>query len=188
MHSPVEILYDELNSECFGGKLPRCQIRWSRRLTRAAGNIQVRQGLITLSVPLLVDAWSSEATSAGSPGPPYLVCGVLCADASVALREILKHEMIHYWLHVEGRPSGHTAEFRAKAKALGQPRTRHQIARPQLNFGWAYECPGCRVRVLRQRRMRRIAACAACCKLHGNGKYDGRFRLSGQRLHPSPAP
>ncbi len=163
-------LYQSLNREFFDGQLPLCSIRWSRRLTRAAGNIRVRTRLITLSVPLLFDVWKPECA--------FEVCGFKCASPEAALREILKHEMIHLWLHEQGLPCGHTREFRRKAKAIGQPKTRHGIELPAPKSGWVYECAGCQARVFRRQRFGRRVACACC----SGGSYDERFRLRGRRL------
>src|SRR5690606_30053530 len=119
-------------SQYFQGELPPCRIQWSRQLTRAAGNIDVRSRLIKLSVPILEEAFKQDSLFT----PEYLVCGVKCANTDSAVREILKHEMIHLWLHEQKLPSGHTALFRAKARVLGQPGIRHEIALPPCKSGW----------------------------------------------------
>jgi len=172
------LLYDELNLKYFEGILPTCRIEWSRRLTRAAGNIDVRHRLIKLSMPLLIDAFRRDNLF----GPEFTVCGIECVDSQRALEEILKHEMIHLWLHERGRPSGHTPEFRAKAKAIGQPRTRHGIALPTPKSGWIYACPACRAEFSRRRRYGRAVACARCCKQWNKGRYDERFKLRGRQI------
>src|SRR5690606_27451606 len=88
-------LYQQLNADCFFNVLPPCRVEWSRRLTRTAGNIDVRARRIKLSVPLLVEAFIGNSLF----GVEYMVCGVLCTSSEEAVREILKHEMIHLWLH-----------------------------------------------------------------------------------------
>ncbi|HEX8465699.1 MAG TPA: SprT-like domain-containing protein [Abditibacterium sp.] len=184
MLSPTELnaLYDRLNLEFFDASLPPCRIRWSRQLTRAAGNIDVKNRLIKLSVPLLVDAYARENSG-------FEICGVVCASPDIALVEILKHEMIHLWLHERGLPSGHTAAFRAKARALGQPQIRHAIARPQPKSGWIYSCPRCAAQITRRRRFGRPVACARCCKTHSGGSFDARFQLRGRKItQPTSAP
>ena len=167
-------LYDQINAEFFGANLPNCEIRWSRRLTRAAGNIRVQSRVISLSIPLLIDAFADGAT--------HEVCGVAACDGATALREILKHEMIHLWLHVQGLPCGHTREFRVKARQIGQPKTRHGIALPAPKNGWIYSCPHCAQQIARRRRVSRVGACAACCRLYNGGKFDARFTLRGKRI------
>jgi predicted SprT family Zn-dependent metalloprotease len=172
-------VYSQFNHQYFEATLPPCRIEWSRRLTRAAGNIDVRRRHIKLSVPLLVDAYRSTSLF----GPEFAVCGVVCASPQRALEEILKHEMIHLWLHVQGLPSGHTPEFRAKAKAIGQPKTRHGIALPVPKSGWTYWCPMCRTEFTRRRRYGRAVACAKCCKQWNKGQYDERFKLRGRKIN-----
>lgn len=153
-------------------------ITWSRQLTRAAGNIDVRGRVIKLSMPLLLESYRTD----GLFTPEFEVCGLKCETPEAALREILKHEMIHLWLHELGKPCGHTAEFRAKAKEVGQPRTRHGIALPRASAGWVYVCSHCGQQILRQRRMARLAACGICCKKHNRGKFHERFLMRGARL------
>ena len=172
-------LYQQLNANFFDGLLPVCEIRWSRRLTRAAGNIRVQRRVISLSISLLIDAFAGGAT--------HEVCGVAACDGEMALREILKHEMIHLWLHVRGLPCGHTRAFRAKAHAIGQPKTRHGIALPVPKNVWIYECPHCHAQIARRRRMSRAGACAQCCRLYSGGKFDARFTLKGRRMESKSA-
>jgi ribosomal protein L37AE/L43A len=147
-------------------------------LTRAAGTINVHKRLITLSVPLLVDSYRTQSLFP----PEYEVCGVKCSDSESALREILKHEMIHLWLFVLGRPYGHTMEFRQKARAIGQPRTRHGIALPEPKTGWIYTCSACGREYPRRRRYSRAVACGYCCKTRAGGNFDPRFKLRGRRV------
>ncbi|MDF2441359.1 MAG: hypothetical protein JWN98_2343 [Abditibacteriota bacterium] len=176
--SQLSLLFDELNLKYFDNSLPACRIEWSRRLTRAAGNIDVRRRLVKLSTPLLIDAFASDSLFP----PEFSVCGVPCDNPQRALEEILKHEMIHLWLHELGLPSGHTPEFRAKARAIGQPRTRHGIALPIPKSGWIYACPACHTEFSRRRRYGRAVACAKCCKQWNKGRYDERFKLRGRRI------
>ncbi len=169
--SPHDLLalYQSLNAEFFGGKLPLCACKWSRRLTRTAGNIRVQTRLITLSVPLLCE-WKENAQ--------FEVCGVVCDSPYAALVEILKHEMIHLWLFEQKLPCGHTREFRRKAREIGQPKTRHGIALPPPNTRWVYECAACEARLFRRRRFGKRVSCGRCA----GGRYDERFRLRGRRL------
>lgn len=174
----LQELYASLNTQYFEGALPQCRIQWSRQLTRAAGNIDVRARLIKLSAPILEEAFIRD----GLFGPEYLVCGVRCGDSQSAIREILKHEMIHLWLHEQKLPSGHTLQFRDKARDMGQPETRHDIALPPRKSGWEYTCPHCRVTFIRRRRYGRAVACGKCCDQWSNGRFDARFKLKGRRL------
>lgn len=174
----LQLLYQSLNAEFFAGALPPCRIVWSRQLTRAAGNIEVRSRVIKLSVPILVDAFARNGLFA----PEYSVCGVSCDNSDDAIREILKHEMIHLWLFERGVPHGHTPEFRAKANEIGQPRTRHDIALPARKSGWEYSCVHCHAKFVRRRRYGRAVACGKCCDLWSKGKFDPRFRLKGKRI------
>jgi predicted SprT family Zn-dependent metalloprotease len=174
LETDLPALYQALNREFFQDELAPCSIRWSRRLTRTAGNIRVRERLITLSVPLLLDVWTRDCV--------FQVCGVPCSSSGQALVEILKHEMIHLWLFEQKLPCGHTREFRRKARQIGQPKTRHGIALPPPKSGWIYECASCQSRLFRRRRLGKRVACATCCRQKSGGNYDERFRLRGRRL------
>ncbi len=174
----LQTLYHELNALYFDGILPPCEILWSRKLTRAAGNINVRHRIIKLSQPILQEAFRPASLFPQE----YSVCGVLCSSSDQATREILKHEMIHLWLHVQKLPSGHTAQFRQKAREIGQPRTRHEIALPTPKNGWIYGCGHCGHEFSRRRRYSRAVACARCCKSFNKGEFDTRFKLRGRRV------
>jgi hypothetical protein len=174
----LQNLYHQFNAEHFDGVLPPCTLSWSRALTRTAGNIDVRRRAIKLSVPLLIEAFRRDSLFA----PQYTVCGVQCDNCESAVREILKHEMIHLWLYEKGLPHGHTPEFRHKARELGQPKTRHQIALPAPSSGWEYLCAHCGDAFTRRRRYGRPVACARCCKRFNKGRYDARFKLKGRRI------
>lgn len=176
--SALFLLYQQLNCQYFDNTLPFCPIAWSRQLTRTAGNIDVRLPKMKLSYPLLVEAFEAKGLFA----PEYEICGVVCRSSDEAIVEIVKHEMIHLWLHVQGLPSGHTPDFRTKARRMGQPKTRHQIDIPRPRQGWEYSCPICRSTFVRRKRFGRPVACAACCKKFNRGKFDERFKLRGRRL------
>lgn len=175
--SDLQALYHDLNTTYFDSTLPPCRITWSRQLSRTAGNIDVRKRAMKLSIPVLIDAFRNDSLFAAE----HKVCGVLCDSPEAALREIMKHEMIHLWLHEQGLPSGHTAAFRAKARAIGQPRTRHNIALPPRS-GWIYTCPICNNQLTRRRRYSRPVACPRCCNRFNGGKFHERFKLRGRRI------
>jgi hypothetical protein len=174
----LQKLYQSFNTEFFEGALPPCKIVWSRALTRAAGNIDVRARVIKLSTPLLREAFIPTQLFP----PAFCVCGIHCDNCEAAIREILKHEMIHLWLFEKQMPHGHTREFRAKARELGQAKTRHEIAVPPRTSGWEYSCAQCGASFSRRRRYGRAVACGKCCDEFCNGKFDARFKLKGKRL------
>ena len=174
----LQNLYQALNAEFFEGVLPPCEIVWSRALTRAAGNVDVRARRIKLSTPILREAFVSTQLFPTA----FRVCGVDCDNCDDAIREILKHEMIHLWLFEMKKPHGHTREFRLKARQLGQEKTRHEIAVPPRKSGWEYSCAHCSTKFSRRRRYGRAVACGKCCDKWGKGKFDARFKLKGKRI------
>lgn len=177
----LQSLYAVFNDEYFKNELPPCRIKWSRQLTRAAANIDVKGREIKMSIPLLVEAFQNGSLF----GPEYVICGVPCDNSYDAIREILKHEMIHLWLYEKGLPYGHTAAFRAKARKMGQTKIRHDIDLPLPKSGWMYTCGSCGESFTRRRRYGRPVACSDCCKRWNKGRYDERFKLKGKRLMAS---
>lgn len=171
-------LFGQLNGRFFEDKLPPCQVRWSRRLTRTAGMVYCEERLIDLSYPLLVEQFRSATLFP----PEYLVCGVPCQSAGEATTEILKHEMLHFWLYCRGEPPGHPPLFKHLAHAMGQSSIRHCITLPKRPGDWVYQCPHCGYSLHRRRRMRRQVACGLCCRKYNQGEYDRRFQFQGRQL------
>ncbi len=94
--------------------------------------------------------------------------------------QTLEHEMLHLYLHVLGKPSGHNALFKEAARALGirvfhaNPYPRNRAPRHR----YVYECPACRRMVFRKRPQDRHAiACGICCRRIAGGAWDERFAL-----------
>lgn len=167
-------LYRSLNDQYFEGDLPLCKITWSSRLTHTGGHISPDRRLITLSRPLLLEKFKQVTLFP----PEFEVCGVLCTSSDEAIREVMKHEMIHFWLHLQRLPYGHNSLFRAKARSLGQSSIRHLITPTSRAGDLIYRCPGCGGEITRRRAPRRPIACLSCCRRHNRGKFDQRFQLS----------
>ena len=94
--------------------------------------------------------------------------------------QTLEHEMLHLYLHVLGKPSGHNALFKEAARQLGI-RVFHANAYPKNRatpHRYVYECPECGRMVFRKRPQERHAiACGVCCRLRAGGAWDARFAL-----------
>jgi predicted SprT family Zn-dependent metalloprotease len=90
------------------------------------------------------------------------------------VHDTLAHEMIHYWLWVRRRPYGHTAEFLVKMKQMGV--SRYNPVPRKRSVKYLYHCIACK-KVFPARKRLGPLACANCCNLHSQGKYDTRFRL-----------
>jgi len=94
--------------------------------------------------------------------------------------QTLEHEMLHLYLHVLGRPSGHNAIFKEAARQLGI-RVFHANAYPKnraTRHRYVYECPACGRMVFRKRAQERHAiACGVCCRRSAGGAWDARFAL-----------
>lgn len=92
----------------------------------------------------------------------------------------LEHEMLHLYLHTQGKPSGHNGQFKELAKRLdirvfhANPYPRNRATRHR----YLYECPVCRRMVFRKRPQERHAlACGDCCRQLAGGAWDSRFKL-----------
>jgi predicted SprT family Zn-dependent metalloprotease len=94
--------------------------------------------------------------------------------------QTLEHEMLHLYLHMLGKPSGHNTLFKEAAKQLGI-RVFHANAYPKNRaprHRYVYECPECGRMVFRKRPQDRHAiACGVCCRLVAGGAWDARFTL-----------
>jgi SprT-like protein len=93
----------------------------------------------------------------------------------------LEHELLHLYLHVLGRPSGHTKSFKRLA-AKKSIRVFHSNEYPENRkspFRYLYECPSCGRMVSRQRRVNGGGglACGICCRQHAAGVWDARYEL-----------
>ena len=88
------VCYDLLNKLCWGGKLPFCQIGFSRRMHRAWA-IAYTDWRIRFNTPM-------------------------CARTSdVHILMIMAHEMCHIWQYCQGRPGGHGKDFYAEMERIG---------------------------------------------------------------------
>src|SRR5947207_1228893 len=93
----LKALFSTLNIEYFNGELPPIELKFSGKLKTTGGQyfkkptrkIQISSRYLSMN-----DTWDE-------------------------IRDTLGHEMVHFWLDVQGKPCGHTKEFRAKLKACG---------------------------------------------------------------------
>ena len=87
--------FDRVNQQYFNGKLrQKYEIVFSRQMKTTQGTALPHKKIIFLSmVGLDQSGWKG-------------------------VEETLKHEMIHCWLYEEGRPWGHSPEFKAKLKEI----------------------------------------------------------------------
>jgi ribosomal protein L37AE/L43A len=88
--------------------------------------------------------------------------------------------MLHLYLHVLGRPSGHNALFKQAAGQLGirvfhaNPYPKNRATRDR----YVYECPACGRMAFRKRASAPDAiACGVCCRLQAGGEWDPRFAM-----------
>lgn len=146
----LEALLDALNRQHFGGGLKRPRLELARRLKVTAGMADYRRWAIRISVAYHDrHGWEEE------------------------LRFTLLHEMLHLWLKQQGRPSGHTREFRNLADRMGCPRYAKRVPGPSK---YRYRCPRCGMEVRYRRRV--VLACRACCDRFNGGRFSRRFLLA----------
>lgn len=144
------------NRHKFAGVLPDVSLRLNGRLRALTGRIFYDHRIIEISAFHLA-------------GP----------DAWDVAQGTLEHEMLHLYLDVKGLPAGHTPTFKRLAKELAIPvwhaRTYPRNRPPAAQH--LYECPACQQRVVRTRRLSETqrSACGACCRAHGDGRFDERF-------------
>jgi len=148
-------LYERLNQRRWAGQLPKIPVRWSRRMHAIAGKYwRAKQGWeIVLSLPYH-ERFPQE------------------------VENILKHEMIHVWLHQRGiwkRGVAHGREFQREAERVGAPLYCQSYEGMHRPYQYEWECPTCRRRS--RSRIRRVWACAPCCRKYNQGRYSARFKL-----------
>lgn len=156
----LEALFRDLNRRHFEGRLKPPRLELSRKLWTSAGLADYRRWAIRISMPYHErHGWDGE------------------------LEATLLHEMLHLWLKQQGRPPGHTAEFKALAGRLGCPRyAKGMPERRQLR----YRCGRCGVEAVYKRRVR--LACRACCDRLNGGRFTARFLLAPAAGMALPAP
>ena len=163
-------LLHRYNRAFFATAIPcdRLRLRWSRRMSRAAGSYRRRGDLaeITLSLPVL------------SPLP------------ASATHSTLVHEMIHAWVDlVLHRREGHGPCFRAKMEDINGQETgltisiRHHFPIHPAPASWQACCDSCGAVTPYKRRVKGLA-CRACCGRFNGGRWDQRFLLRFERHLP----
>ena len=148
----LQLLFAQLNNECFGGEIPTHRIAYNARFSNSAGRITYKPPIIELS-------------------PKHFEA------APHALRETLLHEMIHAWLYARGMNPGHTAAFKKKMRELGLSSIYHDMgsALPRRESAQRFilRCDRCTLELLRKRRPREEMSCGRC----SSRRFDPRYPL-----------
>jgi hypothetical protein len=156
--------FTEWNLRSFEGELPIPEIRWNPRLKTSAGRF-------------IPDRTRSIIE----------VASYLCEEknAEHLIRDTIGHEMIHFWLWQKRLPYGHTPLFHEKMEEIGV--SRYNTVPRHRPFKHCYECRSCGQKIFVRKRLR-MAACAACCNQHAEGKFHPSYKLkliaSGEVLLP----
>jgi predicted SprT family Zn-dependent metalloprotease len=148
----LQLLFAQLNSEFFGGKIPAYRIAYNARFSNVAGRIMYKPPLIELSVKHF-ELHPQE------------------------LRDTLLHEMIHAWLHARKENSGHTPAFKKKMREVGLRSIYHDMGRiPRKNerpARYILRCESCTLELPRKRRPSANVSCGRCSPR----RYDPRYRM-----------
>lgn len=99
------------------------------------------------------------------------------------------HEMAHLIAFARFGKRGGAGHGRAWQQACaelgiaGEPRC-HQLPLPssKMTPNFIYRCPHCKQSFYRVRKMKKKAACSACCKRFHGGRYSAKFRFEEQKL------
>lgn len=150
--SELQLLFAQLNNECFGGEIPAHRIAYNGRFANLAGRITYKPPLIELS-------------------PKHF------ERHPEALRETLLHEMIHAWLFARGADPGHTAAFKKKMRDVGLRSIYHDLGtavpRRESAKRFILRCDRCTMELLRKRRPSAPVSCGRC----SSRRYDARYPL-----------
>jgi SprT-like protein len=152
---------DELTLAHFGMRFPG-QVRLAPRLRYRAGDFTPATVTIRLSGPYLA-RYGAEAA-----------------------RQVLLHELCHWWLYREGIPHRENAAvFQSLLRVHGAPARALAVPRAPRRGTAVYVCPRCHARY--QLRPGRARACGHCCRRWAGGRFDRRFVLVLERrggAHP----
>ena len=159
----LELIFLQINEKHFDGFLDPPALQWNSRLRSSAGRFfpGSRRGFIEFPAKIEIAS--------------YLIHE---AQAQALIVDTLGHEMIHYWLWVRRRPYGHTPEFWTKMREMGV--SRYNSVPRVRPFKYLYRCQEC-LKDFPARRKLGPLACAECCKLYNQGKYDPKYRLVLQK-------
>jgi predicted SprT family Zn-dependent metalloprotease len=134
------------------------RVEWNSRLKTSAGRADYRQKLISLNPRLF--------------------------EHSAEIDRTLRHELAHVLAQFRAgrrRIQPHGEEWQQACRDLGIKGEKrcHNLPFPARRCvaRFIYRCPNCRQEFPRVRRVRRAAACLACCRAHNGGEFDARFRL-----------
>jgi predicted SprT family Zn-dependent metalloprotease len=149
----------EINRLHFDGFLEAPALVWNSRLRSSAGRFVPGSRRFFREFPAKIEVASYLAQE---------------LDADKLIRDTVAHEMIHYWLWVRRRPYGHTTEFLVKMREMGV--SRYNPVPRVRPVKYLYQCNSCQ-KTFPARRKLGVLACASCCKLYAQGRYDPRFKL-----------
>jgi SprT protein len=134
------------------------RVEWDSRLKTAAGRADYHEKLISLNPQLLEHPDEIDRT--------------------------LRHELAHILAQFRaGRrripPHGTEWQRACADLGIGNEKRCHNLPFPARTYTarFVYRCPNCNQEFQRVRRVRRAAACLACCRKHNGGDFDPRFRL-----------
>jgi SprT protein len=135
------------------------KVRWHSRLRTTAGQAYYAETLVRMN-------------------PRLLQFGMEEVDTT------LRHELAHLVARFRAgrrRIAPHGAEWRRACRDLGltDEKRCHDLPLPRSRqrIKHTYRCPNCRREYGRVRPFRRAVACLECCRAHGRGRYEERFRL-----------
>ena len=152
----LAVLFDDLNCTYWDGRLPSVRLRWSKRLHASAGLYSPSRREIVVSTRYY-EHYPED------------------------LEAVLKHEMVHVWLHgqrLRGRLVGekpHGPAFRSEAVRVGAPLRMKSYPGRHRAFKYEWECPACGRKVKSRKWI--TSACRSCCEIHSNGVYSEEYRF-----------
>ena len=160
----LRAIFDQWNERAFLGELSLPFLQWNSRLRTSAGRFVPggRKGLFKKKPVIEIALYLTEEVNAFD-----------------LVRDTMGHEMIHYWLWVEGRPFGHSKEFYQK---MNEMKVSRYNSVPKLTpYKYLFRCPGCFREFKTRRNIKKKLACIHCCKQFSNGKFDSRFELQFEK-------
>lgn len=145
----IEQIFQEANSRYFDGRIPRPEFKLNRRMKKA-GSVDLHRWQMDISISYHDRyGWDEE------------------------LRNTVKHEMIHLYLRMIGRPTGHSPYYKEIMEEIGCTLHSKPNRRP---FKYVFECPHCRKEYKTRKWIGKRYSCGTCSHGVFNRKYLLEFK------------
>lgn len=145
----IEGIFDDVNRRHFHGKITKPAFQLNKRMQKA-GSVDLSKWQMDISISYHDKyGWDGE------------------------LRNTVKHEMIHFYLGITRKPTGHNRYFKELMEKLGCTLHSKPNKRP---YKYIFECPHCRKEYKARKLLGKRYSCGKCSDGRFNRKYILQFK------------